>query len=160
MTWFDVVAFILLGLIAWLESIRGFGRALFDMLGAIIALKLAPVVADPLAENMAALSDKGGNQAFWLAMVFLALVVVIIIVTRLIYQSTLLSLDYLDPIIGGVFGVVIGIITVFFFLSILQYAYGAESEQGRMLVNSFVGQEVLELRSYHTVVTALRNLGD
>ena len=159
MTWFDIVGILLIILIAWLESIRGFGRALLDMAGAIIALKAAPAIAAPLA-NMVSVVGKGGpNEAFWLAVSFLLLALLTLLAARLIYQSTLLSLDYLDPVLGAVFGIVSGIITCFIFLRVLQLDYGS-SEQGKILLDSLVGQEILQLRSYHYVVGALNRLGD
>jgi uncharacterized membrane protein required for colicin V production len=158
MTWFDIVGVLLIVLIAWLESIRGFGRALFDMAGAIIALKAAPEMAAPLAKMIPVMGSAGGNESFWLAASFLLLALFTLLAARLIYQSTLLSLDYLDPIVGSIFGVVSGIITAFIFLRVLQLGYGA-SEQATILLNSFVGQEILKLRAYHYVVNALQNLG-
>ena len=158
MTWFDVVAFLLLGLIVWVESVRGFGRALFDLVGGIIAVKLIPVVALPLAGRVAVLETKGTNQAFWLLLLLVVFAALIILLARLVYQSTLLSLDYFDPIVGGLFGLGIGLIVVFFFLRAMQFAYGGTA-QGQMLVDSFIGQEVLKLRTYHTVLNTLYNLG-
>ncbi len=158
MTWFDVVAFILLALIAWVESMRGFGRALFDLVGGIIAVKLVPVIALPLADSTAVMAAKGANQAFWLGLTLVVFGALVVLVARLVYQSTLLSLDYFDPIVGGIFGVMVGLIVVFFFLHALQLTY-ADTEQGRLLAQSFAGQEVLSLRSYHTAIQALHNLG-
>lgn len=158
MTWFDIVGILLILIIAWLESIRGFGRALFDMAGAIIALKAAPEMAGPLAKMMPVMGSASGNEAFWLATSFLLLALFTLLAARVVYQSTLLSLDYLDPVVGALFGLVSGIVTTFIFLRVLQLGYGA-SEQATLLLNSFVGQEILKLRSYHHVVTALHNLG-
>jgi hypothetical protein len=90
--------------------------------------------------------------------VVLVMGAVIILVTRLIYQSTLLSLDYLDPVAGGLLGIASGLIVIFFFLRVLQLDW-AGTAQAKVLIESFVGQELLNLRSYHTVVEALQNLG-
>ena len=62
MMWFDVTALLLLGLIAWAESVRGFGRALFDLVGGVIALKFVPVVASPLANMLTVFAEKGANH--------------------------------------------------------------------------------------------------
>jgi uncharacterized membrane protein required for colicin V production len=159
MTWFDIVGILLIALIAWLESIRGFGRALFDMAGAIIALKAAPEMAGPLAKMMPVLGGGGANEAFWLATSFLLLVLFTLLAARLIYQTTLLSLDYLDPVVGALFGLVSGLVTAFIFLRVLQLGYGT-GEQAKVLLDSFLGQEILKLRSYHYVVSALNRLGD
>ncbi len=159
MTWFDIVGILLIILIAWLESLRGFGRALFDAVGGVVALKAAPEMAGPLARMMPVMSGAGQNEAFWLAASFLLLVLFILLASRIVYNSTLLSLDFLDPLVGGVLGVVAGIIVAFIFLRVLQLGYGG-GQQGKVLLDSFVGQELLKLRTYHTVVDALSHLGD
>jgi hypothetical protein len=157
-TWFDIVAILMLVIIAWLESLRGFGRSLFDLLGAILTLKLAPILSDWLATSYPVIAKGGPSQAFWLGATVLVMGAVIILVTRLIYQSTLLSLDYLDPVAGGLLGIFSGLIVVFFFLRVLQLDW-AGTAQAKVLMDSFVGQELLNLRSYHNVVEALQNLG-
>ena len=40
MTWFDIVAILIVVVIAWAESVRGFGRALYDLIGALIVINL------------------------------------------------------------------------------------------------------------------------
>jgi uncharacterized membrane protein required for colicin V production len=44
-TWFDIVVILLVVLIAWVESVRGFGRALLDFVGALISLRVALFLA-------------------------------------------------------------------------------------------------------------------
>jgi uncharacterized membrane protein required for colicin V production len=157
-TWFDIVAILVLIVIAWLESLRGFGRSLFDLLGAVVTLKLAPILSDWLATSYPVIAKGGPSQSFWLGMVVLVMGAAIIVITRLIYQSTLLSLDYLDPVAGGLLGLATGLIVVFFFLRVLQLDWTGTA-QAKVLMDSFVGQELLDLRSYRHVVEALQNLG-
>jgi hypothetical protein len=145
-------------IIIWLESVRGFGRSLFDLLGAVVTLKLAPIISASLATSFPVIAKGGPSQAVWLGVVVGVLGVITILTTRLIYQSTLLSLDYLDPVVGGALGIGSGLILVFFFLRVLQLDW-AGTEQANVLLGSFVGQELLNLRSFHTVVQALQNLG-
>lgn len=159
MTWFDVVAILLILLIAWLESLRGFGRAIFDFVGGLIALKVASFAAPPLAEAVPLLQPESHAEAFWLSAVFLLLVVLIIIATKFIYETTLLSLDVLDPVVGGLLGCASGVIVAHVFIRILLLAYGS-TDFGTVVLNSFMGQEVILFRSYHNVVESLQNLGN
>ena len=159
MTWFDIVAIALILLIAWIESLRGFGRAIFDFVGGLIALKIATFVAGPLAKAAPLLQPESHAEAFWLSVVFLLQVIIIIIATKFIYETTLLSLDVLDPVVGGLLGCASGIVVAHIFIRILLVAY-ANTDFGTAVLNSFVGQEVIMFRSYHAVVHTLQNLGN
>jgi uncharacterized membrane protein required for colicin V production len=158
MNWFDIVAILIIVAIAWLESIRGFGRALFDLIGAIIAMKVAGVLAGPLAAAAPIATEPNPSEAFWLAIVFFFLIILVVIATKLIYDSTLLSLDILDPVVGAVFGLVSGIIVAHVFIKMLEVGY-AGTDFSTVVVNSFMGQELLQFRTYHRVATALQNIG-
>jgi uncharacterized membrane protein required for colicin V production len=158
MTWFDVVAFLLVVLIAWLESKRGFGRALFDFVGGIISLRLAIFLAEPLSESLPVFRRSESCEAFWLATVFVALAVLVVVGSKLVYETTLVSLDVLDPLVGGIIGTASGLMVAHLVLRTLLVSYGQE-EIAKLLLQSFAGQELLQLRSYRTTLAALHNLG-
>ena len=105
MTWFDAVVFILVGAVAWLESNRGFGRAIFDVIGAIVVLRITISLAGPLAHAIPLSQAEGTSQAIWLVGVFVVLIALVVIGSRFLYETTLLSLDVLDPVVGGALGV-------------------------------------------------------
>jgi uncharacterized membrane protein required for colicin V production len=159
MTWFDVVAILLIAAIAWLESIRGFGRAIFDFVGGLIALKISTVASGWLATAMPLMESEASAEAFWMVMIFIVLVVLIIIATKFIYETTLLSLDVLDPVVGGVLGFASGVIAAHVFLRAMLAAY-ADTDFANTVLNSFMGQEIVQFRSYRYVVQALQNLGN
>lgn len=159
MTWFDGVAIVLILLIAWAESVRGFGRAIFDFVGGLIALKMADVLSQPLADVAPILQPEAHAQAWWMAVLFLVFVVLIIIATKFIYETTLLSLDVLDPIVGGLLGIASGVLVAHVFIRVLLVAY-ADTDLYTVILNSFIGQEIIVFRSYHNLVEALQNLGN
>lgn len=158
MTWFDAVVFILVGAVAWLESNRGFGRAIFDVIGAIVVLRITISLAGPLAHAIPLSQAEGTSQAIWLVGVFVVLIALVVIGSRFLYETTLLSLDVLDPVVGGALGVVSGLILSHVFLRAMLVAYG-DSEAAKVLLGSFVGQELLQFRTFHIVLTTLQNLG-
>lgn len=158
MTWFDVVAVLLVIGIAFLESQRGFGRALLDLMGGIIALKLATFLSGPLAAGAPVLSTAERSEALWLAVTFLVLAAATVVASKFIYETTLLSLDVLDPLVGGLLGIASGMVVAHIFLRMLLVSYG-EAEVANVLLNSFAGQELLKFRTYHRVIQALENLG-
>lgn len=159
MTWLDIVVLVVIILITWLESVRGFGRALFDFVGAIISLRVAAFLAGLLADMAPISQSPGPSEAFWFTVVFVILAGLTLVATRVIYQSTLLSLDVLDPLVGGLFGLASGMVVAHVFLKMVLLGY-TDTEFADVVVNSFMGQELLKFRSYHVVVTALQNLGN
>lgn len=159
MNWFDIVAILIIVGIAWLESVRGFGRALFDLIGGIIAMKIADILSGPLAAAAPIATEPDPSEAFWLAIVFVFLIILVVIATKLIYDSTLLSLDVLDPVVGAIFGIASGTIVAHVFMRMLLVGY-AGTDFSVAVLNSFMGQELLQLRTYHRVVTALQNIGN
>jgi uncharacterized membrane protein required for colicin V production len=159
MNWFDVVAILLVLLVAWLESLRGFGRAIFDFVGALIALRIAIFAGTPLATAVPFLQPEAHSEALWMGVTFVLLTVLIIIATKYIYETTLLSLDVLDPIVGGLLGLGSGIIVAHLFMRSLLTAY-AGTDFATVVLNSFMGQELITVRTYHIVVQALQNLGN
>jgi hypothetical protein len=100
-----------------------------------------------------------GSEAFWMAMVFTVLVILVIIATKFIYESTLLSLDVLDPIVGGVLGVASGVVVAHVFLRVMVTAY-TDTAFADVVLSSLMGQEIVQFRTYRLVVTALHNLGE
>jgi uncharacterized membrane protein required for colicin V production len=157
--WPNIVALLIIVAVIWVESVRGFGRALFDVVGAIIALRVSLALAKPLASAVPILAGANSNQAFWLAGSFLVLMVLVVIASRFLYETTLLSLDVLDPVVGGIFGAITGTVAAHIFLRTLLVSYG-DTEAAKMLLDTFMGRQLLEFRAFHTVVTALRNLGN
>ena len=159
MNWFDIVALLLIVLIVTVESQRGFGRALFDLVGAIIAFKVASVLARPLAGAAPLLASPDSSAALWLGIVFVLLVTLTVIASKMLYETTLLSLDVLDPVVGALLGFCSGALVAHVFLKALLIAYG-EGEAANAVLTSFMGQELLRFRSFHRIVTALQNLGN
>lgn len=157
MAWTDIVALVLIAGVAWVESQRGFGRSLFDVVGAIISLKVADLVSQMLMEAAPVLSTPNGSQAFWYSAVFLVLIALTILATKIIYDTVLLSLDVLDPLAGALIGLISGLIVAHVFLKTLHL--GSVGDDLTVLLSTFMGQELLQFRTYHAIVTALQNLG-
>jgi uncharacterized membrane protein required for colicin V production len=159
MTWFDIVVLLIIVGTAWTESVRGFGRALFDFIGAVISLKMAGFLAPSIAEAAPVIQPVEHAEAFWMVMVFVVLASLTVLATKYIYETTLLSLDVLDPIVGGILGAASGALVGHLFLRVLLTAYG-ETEFAAVLTSSFMGQELVELRTFNRVVSSLQNIGN
>jgi uncharacterized membrane protein required for colicin V production len=157
-SWFDIVVILIVVLVGWIESVRGFGRAIFDFVGILISLKMSIHLAPAVAKAAPVVQPIAHAEAFWMVMLFVIMAALTVLATKYVYDSMLLSLDVLDPIVGGMLGVGAGLMVGHLFLRMLLIAYG-DTEFANVISGSFTGQELIELRTYHRVVTSLQNIG-
>jgi hypothetical protein len=145
--------------IAFLESKRGFGYSLFDLIGGIIAVKLALFAAPVLAETSALGMAPDDAKAFWLATVFVVLGVLALLASRLIYQNTLLSIDVLDPTIGAIFGIGCGIILAHVLLQTMLWASSGSPLNARLADTAAVTQ-LVDFRGLKAVLDMASHVGE
>lgn len=159
MSWVDVMVILVVILIAFAESHRGFGLALIDVVGAIVGMKLALFLAPILAESASLGFAQGTAKAFWLVVLFVLLVVVTLVAGKLIYSSTLLSLDVLDPIIGALLGIVSGLLVSHVILRAMLLATLGDPF-GKQLAATFAVQQLVEFRGLNHILDVARHVGD
>jgi len=159
MSWVDFLAVAIVIGIAFAESHRGFGLALFDTIGAVISVKLAIALAPSVARGVSLGFSSGEAEAFWLAALFFVFAVLTLLASRLIYQTTQLSLDVMDPTIGAILGVVSGLITAH--IVVRTMVLGAAGTQlGRELAQTFVVRQLIEFQGYQSFLEVVRHLGE
>jgi len=159
MSWIDLVAAGLIIGIAFLESHRGFGLALFDVIGAILAVKIS-VALTPLVAKAAPLGfTPEAAKGFWLIVLFLALGGLALLASRLLYQTTLLSLDVMDPTVGAILGIGSGLLVAHVVVRAMVLA-SAGSPFGEEVAETIAVRQLVELHGYHYVMHALRHVGE
>ena len=156
--WVNVTAFALVAVIAFIESKRGFGRAMFDAVGAILSLKFALLLAPVVAGKWGLLADPRYNLAAWHAVAFIVFAGLAVLGSKVLYDYTLLSLDVFDPILGALFGLVSGVCAANLLVRGLLMAYG-HTPMAEMIRQTFAAQELVKFRAYHIVLNALYGLG-
>jgi len=159
MSWVDVVAALIIILVAFVESKRGFGRALFDIIGLVVSLKLAIVLAGVLHKSTPIGASENGSEAFWTAVLFIVFGVLTVLASKVLYETTLLSLDVLDPTLGAILGIGSGLMVAHIFLRVLILAYtGTPLEP--LLAGTFAARQILYLSGYSHVLNSLYHLGE
>lgn len=156
--WVNVVTLILVLAIVFLESKRGFGRAMFDALGAILSLRFAFLLAPGAAERMHLVDAARANEALWLGVLFVMFGALALLGSKVLYDYTLLSLDVFDPLLGAIFGAVSAGCAAHVLLRALIIAY-VDTPTAELVTTSFAYQELVRFRSYNDVLNALHNLG-
>ena len=159
MIWLNLVVLLIIAGLIYLESQRGFGRALFDVIGGLLTVILGGKLAEALAGSVHLLASEGSNQALWYFFVFLAGAALTVWAGKIIHETTLISLDVLDPAGGAVLGVAVGILVSHVFLAILTLAAGG-TEFAEAIKRSFCTQEFYYFRSYHNALDVLRHIGE
>jgi hypothetical protein len=158
MIWLNfLVLAIIIGLI-YLESSRGFGRALFDFIGGLLVVVLGPGLAGLLARWFPLLADESACHALWYILVLIGGGAATVCLGKLIYEATLISLDVLDPAVGALFGVGVGLLVSYALLAVLTLLAG-DTEFARAVERTFCTQELYYFRSYHEAIEALHHIG-
>jgi uncharacterized membrane protein required for colicin V production len=159
MNWMDFIPFIIVVIIAVIESNRGFGLALFDLVGGIIIVNIAQWLAGYFAPQISLGGSRQTSEGYLLLIIFLILGVLVLLASKLIYDSTLLSLDALDPIVGGIFGLASGLIVAHVILQALGLI-AWQTAFGDSFLNSFAYQQFVEFKGFHILIDKLTHFGD
>ena len=159
MSWLDILAlFVIIG-VSFLESHRGFGLALFDAVGALIAVKVSISVTPKLAESMRVGSSTNSAEAFWFLLSFIVLAGLMLLASKLLYQTTLLSLDTMDPIVGAILGFASGIIVSYVLLATMMLAYQGQPFAD-VLSNTAAYQQLVDFKGYNYLMDICRHIGE
>lgn len=157
MNWIDIVLFIVIAAVAVLEMARGFGRAIFDALALYGALWVAEMLAAPLADHLQFNPHHSVNHCVILAVLLLALGALAIVLSRFVYEATLINTGMFEGLLGLCAGVAVGMIAAHGIVRVLSMSDPA----GVMLAivhGSGLGSEMLSFSSYHSVLDTLTNL--
>ncbi|MEN6521493.1 MAG: CvpA family protein [Armatimonadota bacterium] len=148
---------ILLGIML-LETKRGFGKAVFDFVALLAAVRLVPLVVPQLAKSFCFMSESHANEALLFAGVFAVLGMVLLLIGKKVYDATLITLDTFDPPLGGVLGIGVAIILGHVVMKSLAIAASAGGVLPDALSNSSIGMEFYQFVTYHKVMVLLSSL--
>jgi uncharacterized membrane protein required for colicin V production len=154
----DAVLIVLLFGVVALETKRGFGKAIFDFAALFIAIRAVPILAPAAAKSMHLAKDAPANQAIWFALLFLIVGGILLFLGKVAYQSTLVSLETLDPLFGGALGIAVAVIVGHCIVRALAISAGVNGTPPETLTTSAFGMEFYRFTSYHRVVDFLTSL--
>lgn len=155
LNWVDVViAVIFAAGVIW-ETRRGFGRAIFDFAALLVAVKLSPMISQPLSHAVRLVGSTHTNEALWYSLTFAVLGGVLLLVGKFVYSTTLVSAEVFDALLGGLFGVGISIVLCHAFVRVIALHAGSADIAPPMLVSSAFGSEFLTFDSYHQLLEAI-----
>ncbi|MBI3948316.1 MAG: CvpA family protein [Armatimonadetes bacterium] len=155
MNWVDLAVLVLIGTIAAAEVKRGFGPALFTVVGAFLALKLALWWCAPLSRVLHLSALPGPNTSIVFVLLFVALNLVVAIITYVANPDSFLSAEPFDGALGGICGFVTGWIVSYALYQALGL-WGA----AKLVGGSLFALEIIHFQTYHRVLALLRHFGE
>ena len=157
MNWLDIVLFVIIAAAAGIEMVRGFGRAVLDALALYGALWIAEAVASPIADHVHFNPSHSVNHCVILALLLLGLGALAIVLSRFVYEATLINAGMFEGLLGICAGVAVGMVAAHGLVRVLSLS----DPTGGMLAavnNSGLGGEMLSFSTYHSVLDTLTNL--
>ena len=163
MSWIDFIVILIFLAVTILESVRGFGRALFDTIALILVLKASKLLSPSLAGSISFLSAPHANEGFSFLLLFVVMGAVGLILAKLIYESTLWTFDAFDALLGGLLGLIAsGAVANALLHGLFLWGAGGTAHPqafATYVQHTLSGQEFLEWRTYNTILGLLRSLG-
>jgi len=149
---------LVVGLVA-LEAKRGFGRAVYDFVALLLTVRGVPLLVPHVAGVVHLAPDAPANQAAWFGILFVVFGTILLFIGNLAYESTLITLDTLDPFLGGVLGLGVAVIVGHAIVNSLALAAHTNGAPPEILANSRLGMEFYHFVTYHEVIDFLSSLG-
>lgn len=157
MYWFDWMTLGIVLVVAVLETIRannsgGFGQALFDALGLVVAALGSTWLAGPLAGLL------GGRQWVLTLIIFVVLSVGALAVARMLFSATEWSSDSFGGLLSFIFGLACGWVIANMVLRIVIQSQGESGEVIALMSGAPVAREVFQFRLWNMLMNSLFDL--
>lgn len=151
MLWFDWMTAGIVLAVAIIETIRarnsgGFGQALFDALGLVVAALGSTWLAEPVANVLGA--------AKWAVMLvaFVLLAIGALVAARTVFSAFEWSSDSFDGGLSFLFGIACGWIVANMVLRIIVTQQGDLGQVAVMMQNAPVAREVFQFRTWNSLM--------
>jgi uncharacterized membrane protein required for colicin V production len=160
MTWLNTAAIAAIIVVVVVEGWRRFGKALFDAVGAILAVKVAHAAQPGLASMVSFSADADANQAWAFVVVFVVVVAMAVVASTYLQKVTLLALpDAFEGFAGGVLGLVSGVVLAHA-LAWAMFTSGGGEVKENPYAQTFAVRELVDWDSYHQALYQLKHLGE
>jgi len=155
MQWFETLVLLVIITVVVVEGKRGFGRGLFDLVGAIVAVKVSRHLAYVVAPTVHLLASPRANEALLLAIFFGLLGTLFVLVAHYLYRITLLSLDVFDHLLGLLLGMASGVAVAHVLLIVV--LLGSSPARDYSIRHARLYRECVNFETYHSVINFLEH---
>ena len=155
MNWLDIVLILVIGAVAVVQMVRGFGRAAFDALLLYAALWGADAAALPLAQHVHLANGAAVNHADADALLLVVFGAAALGLSRWVYGMTLFDAGMFDGLLGLGAGLVAGMVAAHGIVHALAMADPDGIGNAVLVANSLVGREMLDFPTFHSVMDTI-----
>ncbi len=152
-----VLAILIIGAVG-LEYKRGFGRAIFDFVALLVAVRFVWVISPSVASAIQVAGDAPANEAIWFVTLFVLIGLVLLFLGKWTYEATLISLNPLDSVLGGGVGLAVAIIVGHTIVSALGVSASVNGAPPQALAESWLGMEFYSFTTFHRIEEILMAL--
>ena len=146
---------LVLGVVAFSQMVRGFGRAVFDALLLYGALYAAEYEARPLAAQVCLVHGAAVNHADLYALLLVVFGALALALSSFVYGLTLMDLGMFDKLLGLCAGVAAGMMIAHGIVHAMAMADPDGSAGAATVASSTVGNEMLDYPGYHAVMDTI-----
>jgi len=157
--WLDLVIALIVVVLSIAGLKRGFGRTIFDFAAVLLALRATDLAYLSVSKSIHFSPAPAANVAWSYSVVFVVLSVILLILAKLIYDTTLISLDTFDPALGLLLGFGMAIAAGHAFAKIAFLATADKTGYSELVRQSTLAAEFYSFETYHRVIEAMKRLG-
>lgn len=157
--WLDLVILGIVALAVMAGFKRGFGRAIFDFAAILVAARIAYLAYTPLSEAINFSANEQANAGWSFGLLFVAVGIILWLIGKLAYDTTLISLDTFDPPLGAMLGIGIAIIACHMFASTVFMATEKDSKSDIVYQSAFA-PEFHTFTTYRNAIDTMKRMGD
>jgi uncharacterized membrane protein required for colicin V production len=153
--WLDVFVLMIIVAATVLETIRGFGRAVFDALAIYGILWVASACAAPVAHIMPVGKDDGINLAVAYSGIAVLGSVLGLFLAHLCYNATLPHAGMFDQFLGLALGVAVGTMFAHCLVRGIAFSDPTGDGSGVLVTTGVVSSEMYDFHTYHALVDSI-----
>ena len=157
--WIDMLIVLIVGIVTYIQSKRGLIPALMEFIGVYGILVLVNVIDGPVARTVALFSRPETNLAFFHILLFVVLCVPVVMLGVFMDHAVPLSLETLDTIVGGGFGLLAGVVICHAVIGGLVIGATPGGTVHLSIADSQLASEVLHLAGWHSFTEAVERMG-
>jgi len=159
MNWLDLLVIVILVGAVIVETMRGFGKAVFDALIIYGVLWLAFVAAPPFAKAMPMSNNSSMAMAYAYGIVATAGIGIGLVLSRFAYGSLLPHAGMFDHFLGLVLGVFVGMMFSHALVKTVHFSDQAGTDPSTGVVATGpVASEMYDFHNYHSVVDQITGI--
>lgn len=151
----DVIVIIIIVAAIIIETIRGFGKSVFDALAIYGVLWAAAAIAPSFAHVFPIAKDPGVCLSFAYAFTFVLGAIISLILSHYAYNSILLHTGMFDQLLGLIVGIAVGVMISHAITRSVVFSDVSGEKAGEMVATGLISKEMYDFENYHNTIDTI-----